>query len=108
MNTRLSILVSALVLMPVTGFATEWTIVQPITLVQYDGVTDNSYFAGALKWGAASCATVTYVSIAPSVPGRKQLLSLALAAQLSGRTVRFLGQCQSNGYFEATYISVES
>jgi len=93
-------------LVPFSAMAVQ-TISQPITQVLYNASTDYQYFLGSVAWGASGCSTAIYVQILPSVSGKQNLLAVALAAYVAGKTVYFQGTCDSNtNYFDATYISV--
>ena len=95
-------------LFPLVVSANEWTVTQPIAALQLDGTNQDLYLSGGLKWGAASCPNATYAKVPVSLPGYKQLLAISLAAKISTTAVRMFGTCGTNGYFDATYISVES
>jgi hypothetical protein len=106
-SMTVALLPSALAL-PLTASADEWTITQPIASLQLDGTTQDLYFSGGLRWGATSCPNATYVKIDFDLAGYEQLLAIGLAAKMAGTSIRLLGTCGANGYFDATYISVES
>lgn len=83
------------------------TIFQKIKQVNYNGDANYAYFVGDAKWGDPACANATYVSIGSNVSGRKEILSIGLAAYMAGKKVQFWGQCaQDKDYFEAFYIVV--
>jgi hypothetical protein len=83
------------------------TIFQKIKQVNYNGDANYAYFVGDARWGDPGCANATYVSIGPNVSGRKEILSIGLAAYMAGKKVQFWGQCaQDKDYFEAMYIVV--
>lgn len=91
---------------PVVASAAEWTIVQPIAVIEYDGAAGDLYFAGSVAWGPASCPNVTWVRVPGTLATRKELLALALSAKSAGTPVRFYGTC-ANGYFETAYVKVQ-
>lgn len=102
-----SFVLTAAMTLPLQAFASEWTITQPITVLQFDGSNEDAYFAGGAKWGSSSCPNATYARVAASLSGYKQLLTIGLSAKMAATPVRLFGVCGSNGYFEATYISLE-
>ncbi|MBL8272000.1 hypothetical protein [Steroidobacter sp.] len=105
-STKLALM--ATLALPLTASASEWTVTQPIAALQLDGSSQDLYLTGGLKWGATSCPNATYVKVAQTLAGYKQLLAIGLAAKMAGTPIRLFGTCGTNGYFDATYISVES
>lgn len=95
-------------LFPLVVSANEWTVTQPIATLQLDGTNRDLFLSGGLKWGATSCPNATYVKIPFSLVGYQQLLAISLAAKMATTPVRMFGTCGTNGYFDVTYISVES
>ena len=93
-------------LMPCVSLAAEWTVQQNIVQVQYDGDLDNTWIIPTAALGSPSCPNAYGVVIQSSVPGRKQLLSIALAAQMAGKKVSFWGTCANTATFFATMIIV--
>lgn len=103
---RKSLLVFASML-PICALAVT-TNTQPVKSVLFDGSANYIYVTAANTWGADGCANAQYVQITSAVPGFKQLYAAILAAQATGKTVRFQGTCATNpNYFEATYIEVQ-
>ncbi len=98
----------AAALVPIVGNAAEWTTAQLVKEMNYDGDADVSWFLGNAKWGSAGCPNATWVFIPASVAGRKQLLSIGLAASAAGKVVAFWGTCDSSDRFSATYVRVIS
>ena len=92
---------------PIFALADE-TIFQTISRANYNGDADLTYFSGPGKWGAPACPNATYVQVKASVLGRKQILSMGLTAQVSGKKVQFWCTCDANlDYFNAFYIVVQ-
>lgn len=87
--------------------ADEVSVTQPIAQLHYDASADYLYMVGSSTWGAPSCPNATYAQVTATVPGRKQLLAIALAAKSSGARVSFRGTCGNPNYFDVTYISVQ-
>lgn len=85
----------------------ETTVNQKIINVNYDGAGNSLYFIGGQRWGAPSCPNAPFIYIPSTVSGRKEILSIALAAKVSDKPVRFLGTCYDSYYFAATYIVSE-
>ncbi len=97
----------ALVMLSSISYAEE-TITQTIGPINFNGETNVAFFRGNLKWAAPGCPNATYVQILSSVAGRKELLSIALAAKMANKPVRFWGVCNADkDYFDAMYIIVE-
>lgn len=97
----------SLLLFSSISYADE-TITQTIGPINYNGEINVAFFRGNLKWGAPSCPNATYVQILSSVPGRKELLSIALAAKMANKPVKFWGTCNADkDYFDAMYIIVD-
>lgn len=88
--------------------AAEWTTMQVITEIQYDGAADRLWLIGPAKWGAAACPNATWIVVQSTVEGRKQILSLVTAAQMAGKRVAFWGTCDpdTSERFNATLIRV--
>lgn len=102
---RGSLIALAVLAMPGSLLAEEWTVSQALARVKYDASSDSLYFVGAAGWGAGSCPNATYVYIKPDLLGRKQLLAIGLAAHAAGKAVQFLGSCMTDpSYFEARYV----
>lgn len=81
---------------------------QEISTVQFDGIDRNLYFKttnGA--WTTEGC-NPRYVWVKPNIEGQKEILSIGLAAKMSGKKVWFYGTCATGAsdYFEATYIVI--
>ena len=94
-------------LLSTAALADEWTITQPITHTVYNGGSDLLFFTSDAKWGAPSCPNATYVKIPNTVTGKDKLLAIGMMAHASGKTVSFLGTCDSDpAYFNAYYIIV--
>jgi len=83
--------------------ASEWTIFQPVTRIQQH-TQGHVYLAGANKWGAASCPNATYAWVKGDVPARRDVLAIVLAAQATGKAVRFSGDCDITDYFVVTDV----
>ena len=97
----------ALTLGGAAALAAESTIGQPINELRYNGDADYAYFVGAAGWGSPSCPAAEFVQIRSGVPGRRQLLVIALVARATGARVAFTGECDANPrYFNATNIIV--
>jgi hypothetical protein len=90
-----------------SALAVEVSVTQPIAQLLYDASADYLYMVGSAKWGAPSCPNATYAQVTGNVPGRKQLLAIALAAKASGAQVYFQGTCSHPNYFDITYIVVQ-
>jgi hypothetical protein len=106
MSSRM--IVALALALPVAAAADEWTVTQPITVLQVYGATEDIYLTGGSTWGSPSCPGATYVRVPQSLAGYKQLLAVSLAAKMSGTPIRVYGTCGANGYFDATNVSVES
>lgn len=86
----------------------EVTVFQEITQINFNGQANLTYFLGGAKWGAPSCPNATHVQLPATLPGRKELLSLATAAKMAGRKVQFWGYCNTDtDYFDTFYIVVQ-
>jgi len=84
------------------------TISQLIGPLNYNGDSNTVFFRGSMKWGAAGCPNATYVQVLSNVSGRKEILSIALAAKMAGKKVEFLGSCNADlDYFDAVYIIIQ-
>lgn len=100
-------LIAAMVTMtPLLAAASEWSIFQPVTLIQQN-TSGHVYFVGTNKWGAASCATATYAWVKADAVARKEILAIILAAQAMGKPVRFAGNCDVPDYFVVTDVMVQ-
>lgn len=107
-GVREVLILMTLVLATSIAFANEVTNTQKIVRVQYDGSGEHLYIVGDAKWSSQSCPNATYVWIPPDLPGRKEILAIALAAYMSGKDVEFHGVCGANpDYFKASYIVVK-
>lgn len=86
----------------------ESTNTQKLSRIQFDGTKSTVYFVGEGRWSSTSCANATYAYARDGLPGRDQILSIALAAHMSGKKVTFWGVCDetNNDYFIANYIIV--
>ena len=80
---------------------------QTISAIRFDGSGKHLYFESADgKWISDSCES-KYIWVRPEIEGQKEIMSLGLAAKMSGKKVWFSGKCSSSaGYFEATYITI--
>jgi len=81
---------------------------QLISTVQYHGTKKDLYFKTVDgTWKTDGC-NPTYVHVKPTIEGQKEILSIGLAAKMSGKKVWFIGDCASHStnYFEAYYIVV--
>ena len=81
---------------------------QKIGQVLYNAEIDYSYFIGEAKWKEENgCSGATYVRIKSNLPGKKEILSIALSAHMASKNVRFRGNCDSDpDYYDAFYIIV--
>lgn len=105
--SKLKQILTIAALLPSVAFAAE-TITQPVKQFRYDAEADYLYVVGTSAWGSGGCPNATYVTIKPTVAGRKQLFASIAYAHASGKTVRFQGVCSANlDHFDATYIVVE-
>ncbi|MCX4029845.1 hypothetical protein H0A36_02760 [Endozoicomonas sp. SM1973] len=71
---------------------------------------DEIVITNLAGWGAAGCEKARHVILGASVNNRQEMLSVALAAKMAQKVVRFYGNCDtSNGddRFNATYIIVK-
>lgn len=108
MKVYRSIFITAIAFVPVIGLAGEWTVQQNIARVEYDGDADTLWFLGPALWVSPSCPSPTWIRIPSTVGGRKQMLSIGLAAQMAEKKVAFWGTCDSGGtFFNATYMKIE-
>lgn len=95
-------------LFPTLALAMESTNTQTVKSVMYDAASNFLYVTGANPWGVPGCPGATFILVHPNLAGQKQLFGATLAAQASGKTVRFQGTCNvDTRYFDATYIVVE-
>jgi len=79
---------------------------QVITNIRFDGAGKNLYFETEGKWDANGC-DATYIWVKPTVLGQQEILSIALAAKMANKKVRFAGECdENNNYFKAHYITM--
>jgi len=77
-----------------------------ITTVRYNAEASTAYFQTNGTWDAGEC-NPTYVVVRSTLAGKKELLSVALAAKMANKKVWFYGVCEeSNNYFRAHYIAV--
>jgi len=80
---------------------------QKIARIQFDAKGGHLYFVGEGKWSSLGCENVTYIWGSPELDGRNEMLSIGLAAYMSGKNVTFWGECSTNtDYFEASYIII--
>ena len=75
----------------VSGHVSANTIFQKIKQVNYNGDANYAYFVGDARWGDPACANATYVSIGPNLSGRKEILSIGLAAYMAAKKCNFGG-----------------
>ncbi|MES2318076.1 MAG: hypothetical protein V4631_11345 [Pseudomonadota bacterium] len=87
----------------------ETTNTQTVKSVLFDAAANYLYVTAANAWGAPGCPSALYITINATTPGFKQFFAAVLAAQASGKTVRFQGTCNASGsnYFDATYIEIQ-
>jgi hypothetical protein len=89
----------------------ETTVVQTIAKTHYNEAANVAYVVGTGKWSGTSCPNATYVTINPAAgnpSGVGQMLSIILAAQFAGKSVSFLGACDTNpDFFVAFYVIVQ-
>lgn len=84
--------------------AAELTEPRIVDHVQMD-VNDVIYFASNQGWGAKGCPNATYIFIKRSEDGLvDHMLSLVLSSQVTGRTIRALGNCQDSRHFRVSYL----
>ena len=98
------LLVIAMALASLGVSAAEWTNSQPIAWIEYDGSTDTLWVKGSAVWSATNCTT-TWVRVADTVVGRKQILAIVQGAKLSSASIQFSGDCSSDPtVFNANYV----
>lgn len=102
-------IVSLAMLFASFGAAADQTIFQAVTFINLNGDANLTYYRGPGAWGASGCPNATYVQVKAETSGRKEILSIALAAKMSGRRIQFWGNCDTNDptTFNAFYIIVE-
>jgi hypothetical protein len=105
MKRLTKIIMIALAVTPTVCLAGEYTIIQPITQIDFDADADSLWILGGAKWGAPSCPNATWVLVDVSTH-RKQMLAITMAAHAAGKTVRFWGNCISPERLVATYVTV--
>src|SRR6476646_558202 len=100
MNKLNFFLIGAVALM--SSFAHANTASLPITQINYNGDSNDSFFitTPGMGWGDPSCPNAQYVHVKSTVSGRQQILSIGLAAYMAGKKVQFWGTCSTDvGYF---------
>ncbi len=109
MKTIIYIFIS-LFLINIAGAADQYTRYQKVGRISTNVETGGVNVAGASGgWSATGCTSATWAYAPPSKADTKVILATALAAQSSGREVRFYGDCQSPGsnYFVIRYMEVK-
>jgi hypothetical protein len=102
------ILVLVVCSLVVSASQAETTIFQAPGAINFNGNDNVLFVRGDQKWGASGCPDATYVQVKSDVVGRKDILSIVLAAKMSSKRVQFWGGCDANtDYFNAFYIVVE-
>ena len=111
MKTKLiSIILAAVFTSGVAQAADQYTRYQKVGRISTNVETGGVNVAGTGGgWNATGCRTATWAYAPPSEADTKVILATALAAQASGRQVRFFGDCQSAGsnYFVIRYMEVK-
>ena len=78
-----------------------------ISEIKIDGDDGYYYFTSTGGWGASGCENAIYAYFIPEqVEDKHAILSVALAAKMSGAQVLFTGGCDNSQYFQATEIWV--
>lgn len=93
---------------PDSDVATVATNVQKISSIRLDANDGAFYITGVQGWtGDNECKNAEYVFIRPGTSGYDGFVSMAMAAYMADKSVRFYGRCDDseNGrYFKAYYI----
>ena len=100
----------SLLLINAANAADQYTQYQKVGRISTNVETGGVNVAGATgSWSATGCATATWAYASPGTADTKLILGTALAAQSSGREVRFFGDCQSAGsnYFVIRYMEIK-
>lgn len=83
-----------------------------IKQINYNGSADYLFFVTSGKWIITDgvnnvVCQPTYIQVRDNVRGREKILSIGLAAKLSGQNIQFHGSCNTDtNYFDATYIII--
>lgn len=104
---------SLLLFASVPGSRADDSSTAKIRQLNYNAQHDYLFFLTQGAWeikapdGTVSC-NPTYIQVNPDVPGHEKLLSIGLAAKISGADVQFSGTCRADNpdYFLATYIVI--
>ena len=100
----------AMFLINIASAADQYTRYQKVGRISTNVETGGVNVAGTGGgWSASGCQNATWAYAPPSEADTKVILATALAAQASGRQVRFFGDCQSSGsnYFVIRYMEVK-
>lgn len=92
------------------SFAITSTGFHKISLIQVNGKDGYYYFKTENDlWEADDCPEAVWAYVRPqSIDVADQILSVALAAKMSGTKVKFSGECDAGGiYFQADRINIE-
>lgn len=89
------------------GRGSDVTIKQAIERTQFNGEAQALYIVGLTTWDSANCSP-GFVYFTPSLSGYQEMLSMVMAAHMSGREVSFSGTCDPNNQnmFIADYLQV--
>lgn len=106
---RKQILPAFMVLISLTASGDEDTLSRNIDRIQIQAGAPNAayYFFNGSGWGSASCPGATYAYLYDNDSGAKAMLSLAVAAKLATKTVKFQGNCDGSYYFRVAYIFLD-
>ena len=106
-------IISILITLSIINFANaadQYTRYQKVGRISTNVESGGVNVAGAAGgWSATGCNSATWAYAPPSNADTKIILATALAAQSSGRQVRFFGDCQAPGsnYFVIRYMEVK-
>ncbi len=105
-----TIIIAILCTAGVAQAADQYTKYQKVGRISTNVETGGVNVAGTNGgWNASGCLSATWAYAPPADADTKVILATALAAQASGRQVRFYGDCQSPGsnYFVIRYMEVK-
>jgi hypothetical protein len=107
---KIAFIVISMFFVNIATAADQYTRYQKVGRISTNVETGGVNVAGESGgWSASGCSSATWAYAPPATADTKVILATALAAQNSGREVRFYGDCQSSGsnYFVLRYMEVK-
>ncbi len=106
-----SLLLVAFMLVSPIVLSAEYTDYFTVNAIQLDGSSENFFVdrTDEVGLGVVGCTGAIRVMIDNSVKGRKEIFSMALAAKLAGKQLRFYGNCSPTvtHYFNAYWVELK-